>query len=124
MRFLYVVINVKDGDKALDFYSKLLDLNLVRTAKSDNHLLYFLCDQDGQTQIELKTYFADSDNSLENENKHGHFVFGVDSMAEFGQRLHSMGYEYDKEPAFIDDINSIVAYIKDPDGNEVEIVQD
>ena len=124
MRFLYVVINVKDADKALDFYSKLLDLNLVRTKKSGNHLLYFLCDQDGQTQIELKTYFSDSDNSLEKENNYGHFIFGVDSMAEFGQRLHSMGYEYDKEPVFVDDINSIVAYIKDPDGNDIEIIQD
>ena len=36
MKFLHAMIRVKDADKALDFYIKLLDMNLVRTVKLED----------------------------------------------------------------------------------------
>ncbi len=123
MRFLHVMLRTKDAEKSLDFYTKLFDMNLVRTIKLDDCVLYFLSDEDGQTQIELTANFENPENGYENGNAFGHLAFGVNSMFEFTQKLHSMGYEYLYEPFFMEEANSLIAFIKDPDGNEIEIIE-
>ncbi len=124
MKFLHAMIRVKDIDKSMDFYTKLLDMNLVRTIKLDDCILYFLSDEDGQTQIELTANFENPENGYTNGNAFGHFAFGVDSMDEFTKKLHSMGYEYLYEPYYMEEAGSTIAFIKDPDGNEIEIIAD
>lgn len=118
------MIRVKDIDKSLDFYTKLLDLNLVRTVKLEDCMLYYLSDEDGQTQVELTANFETPENGYENGNCFGHFAFGVDSMFEFTSRLKALGYEYLYEPFFMPEIETTIAFIKDPDGNEIEIIED
>lgn len=124
MKFLHAMIRTKDIDKSLDFYTKLLDMNLVRTIKLEDCILYFLSDEDGQTQIELTANFENPEDGYTNGNAFGHFAFGVDSMDEFTKRLHSMGYEYFYEPYYMEEAGSTIAFIKDPDGNEIEIIED
>ena len=124
MKFLHAMSRVKDIDKSMDFYTKLLDMNLVRTIKLDDCILYFLSDEDGQTQIELTANFENPENGYTNGNAFGHFAFGVDSMDEFTKKLHSMGYEYLYEPYYMEEAGSTIAFIKDPDGNEIEIIAD
>lgn len=124
MKFLHVMIRVKDLEKSLDFYTKLLNMNLVRTIMLEDAALYFLSDIDGQTQIELTVNFETPENGYENGNAFGHFAFGVDSMDEFTKKLHSMGYEYLYEPFYMEEAGSKIAFIKDPDGNEIEIIEE
>jgi lactoylglutathione lyase len=124
MRFLHAMIRVKDIDKSMDFYTKLLDMNLVRTLKLDDCILYFLSDEDGQTQIELTANFENPENGYENGSAFGHFGFGVNSMDEFTKKLHALGYEYVYEPFYMDEAASTIAFIKDPDGNDIEIIED
>lgn len=123
MRFLHVMIRVKDLEKSLDFYTKLLDMNMVRTIMLEDAALYFLSDEDGQTQIELTANFDTPENGYENGNAFGHFAFEVDSMDEFTKKLHSFGYEYLYEPFYMREAGSKIAFIKDPDGNEIEIIE-
>lgn len=124
MKFLHVMIRVKDLEKSLDFYTKLLNMNMVRTIMLEDAALYFLSDVDGQTQIELTANFDTPENGYENGNAFGHFAFGVDSMDEFTKKLHSMGYEYLYEPFYMEEAGSKIAFIKDPDGNEIEIIEE
>lgn len=123
MRFLHVMIRVKDLEKSLDFYTKLLDMNMVRTIMLEDAALYFLSDEDGQTQIELTANFDTPENGYENGNAFGHFAFEVDSMDEFTKKLHALGYEYLYEPFYMREAGSKIAFIKDPDGNEIEIIE-
>lgn len=123
MKFLHAMIRTKDVDKSLDFYTKLLDMNLVRTIKLDDCILYFLSDEDGQTQIEITANFENPENGYTNGNAFGHFAFGVKSMEDFDRKLKAMGYEYLYEPYYMPEADSTIAFIKDPDGNEIEIIQ-
>lgn len=123
MRFLHVMIRVKDLEKSLDFYTKLLDMNMVRTIMLEDAALYFLSDEDGQTQIELTANFDTPENGYENGNAFGHFAFEVDSMDEFTKKIHAHGYEYLYEPFYMREAGSKIAFIKDPDGNEIEIIE-
>ena len=123
MRFLHVMLRVKDIDKSMDFYTKLLDMNLVNTIKLNDCILYFLSDEDGQTQIELTSNFETPQDGYTVGNAFGHLAFGIKSFEEFTDKLHSMGFEYLYEPYYMPKADLTVAFIKDPDGNEIEIIK-
>ena len=53
MKFLHAMIRVKNIDEAMKFYTELLDLNRTGEVKLDDSTLYYLSDEDGQTQLEL-----------------------------------------------------------------------
>ena len=124
MRFLYVKLTVKDVYKSIDFYTKLLDMNMVGTVPLEENIIYFLSDEDGQTQIALS---ADFENPYIKDTKSklfGCFGFGVDSMKEFEQKLFSMGYGYSRPPFYDEGMGTTIAFIEYPDCNEIEVMED
>ncbi len=122
MKFVHVMIRVKDLDKSMRFYTELLDMNRTGEVKLDDCTLYYLSDEDGQTQIELTYNKETPENGYENGNAFGHLAFETNSMEEFSKRMQSMGYEYLYEPYFMPAVNMHIAFLKDPDGNEIEIM--
>ncbi|MBO6088241.1 VOC family protein [bacterium] len=124
MKFLHAMIRVKDINKSMDFYTKLLGMNLVRTVTLEDSILYFLSDQDGQTQIELTENFEIPENGYENGTAFGHFAFSTVSMDLFAEKMHKLGYQFLYEPFYLEEVHSKIAFIKDPDGNEIEIIED
>lgn len=122
MKFVHVMIRVKDLDKSMRFYTELLDMNRTGEVKLDDCTLYYLSDEDGQTQIELTYNKETPENGYENGNAFGHLAFETNSMEEFSKRMQSMGYEYLYEPYFMPEVNMHIAFLKDPDGNEIEIM--
>lgn|SRR5574344_13377 len=123
MKFLHSMIRVKDVKKSLDFYTNLFGMELEKEKRLDDCTLYFLSDKEGYTQIEL-TY---NDNTpkcgYDLGNGFGHFAFETDSMEDFGNSLKSMGLEYLYEPYKLTAIGSTIAFVKDPDGYEIEIIE-
>ena len=58
----------------------------------------------------------------ENGNAFGHFAFEAKSMEEFTAKMEKFGYKYLYEPFFMPEVNMYIAFLKDPDGNEIEIM--
>ena len=83
---------------------------------------YFLEDENG-IQIELTHNDEIPENGYLNGNAFGHFAFHVDSFAEFTQKMKELNYEYLYEPFDLDGKGSWIAFLNDPDGNEIELVQ-
>jgi len=122
MRFLHSMIRVKDLQKSLDFYQNLLNMTFVKKKRLDDCELYYLEDEEHYAQIEL-TYNDDIPNGgYKNGDAFGHFAFSVNSMSEFSNKLHALGYDYLYEPYEIFS-GTIIAFVKDPDGNEIELIQ-
>ena len=123
MKLLHTMIRVKDIKKSLEFYTKLFDLKLAKEKRLADCTLYFLSDEEGYTQIELTLNDETPQNGYEIGTGFGHFAFEVTSMAEFTKKLHDLGYEYLYEPYNLQGISSTIAFVKDPDGYEVELVE-
>lgn len=123
MKFLHAMIRVKDVQKSLKFYTELFDLNLVNEMKLEDCTLYFLADKDGQTQIELTANKETPEGNYELGNGFGHFAFGVDSMEDFTKKLNNFGGEYMYEPFVLPGYDMTIAFLKDPDGYEIEVIQ-
>ena len=85
--------------------------------------MHFLKGEDGDFEIELTENFDIPQNGYENGSAFGHFAVETDDMDKFDQKLKSLGYEYLYEPFIMDEARSKIAFVKDPDGNEIEIIK-
>ena len=122
MKFLHAMIRVKDLQKSLDFYQKLLNMTFVKKKRLDDCELYYLEDEEHCAQIELTYNDETPKDGYVNGNAFGHFAFSVASMDEFTQKMQNLGYEYLWEPYVIFS-GTKIAFVKDPDGNEVELIE-
>ena len=122
MKFLHAMIRVKDIDASMRFYTELLDLNRTGEVKLDDSTLYYLSDEDGQTQVELTYNNETPKEGYKNGNAFGHLAFEAKSMEEFTEKMNKFGYKYLFETYFMPEVNMHIAFLKDPDGNEIEIM--
>lgn len=123
MKILHAMIRVKNIDESMRFYCDLLGLKKTHEIKLEDCLLHFLSDGIGEFEIELTENFDTPENGYENGNAFGHFALETDNMDEFDKKLKEMGYEYLYEPFYMEEAGSKIAFVKDPDGNEIEIIE-
>ena len=123
MKFLHSMIRVKDIEKSMDFYTKVLNMKFDHKKRLDDCWLYFLNDEDGTCQIELTYNDETPANGYKNGNSFGHFAFSVDSLKEFTEKLHNAGYDYLYEPFDLNGKGTKIAFIQDPDGYEIELIE-
>jgi len=129
LKFLHSMIRVFDVQKSLDFYTRLFNLKLSKKADLEDCTLYYLKDEITGVEIELTDNFEKPDRPYSIGDNFGHFAFEVDSLDEFTAKINKLGYKYLYEPFDIvlhtDNGDEIVkaAFIKDPDGNEIELIE-
>lgn len=123
MKFLHTMIRVKDIEASLKFYTEVLDMTLEHKKRLDDCWLYFLNDKDNTCQIELTYNDETPENGYEIGSGFGHFAFAVNSMDEFTKKIERLGYEYLYEPFDLNGKGSMIAFVKDPDGYEIELIE-
>ena len=123
MKFLHSMIRVKNIDESLKFYTELFDMKLAETRRLEDCTLYFLDDESGNVQLELTYNDETPSDGYKNGNAFGHFAFYCDDMDKFTSKLNSMGYKYLYEPFDLTGKGSKIAFINDPDGNEIELIE-
>lgn len=122
MKFLHAMIRVKDVEKSLEFYRKLLNMTIAKKKRLDDCELIYLEDEEHTAQIELTVNDEIPKEGYVNGNAFGHFAFSVDSMEKFTEKLHALGYEYFYEP-YVVFSGTKIAFVKDPDNNEIELIE-
>ena len=123
MKFLHSMIRVKNIDESLKFYTELLNMKLVEKKRLDDCWLYFLSDEANTCQIELTYNDETPENGYDIGNGFGHFAFEVKSLDEFTKKLYELGYSYLYEPFDLTGKGSKIAFINDPDGYEIELIE-
>lgn len=123
MKFLHSMIRVKNIDEALRFYTELLNMKLDHTKRLDDCELYFLNDESECVQLELTYNDETPKEGYENGDAFGHFAFACDDLNEFTKKMDNLGYKYLYEPFDLNGKGSKIAFINDPDGNEIEIIE-
>lgn len=123
MKILHAMIRVKDIDASMKFYTELLGLKKTHEIKLDDCLLHFLKGEDSDFEIELTENFEIPQEGYKNGNAFGHFALETKDMNEFSRKMEELGYTYLYEPFVMPEANSKIAFVKDPDGNEIEIIE-
>ena len=123
MKFLHSMIRVKDINASMKFYTEVMNMKLNKKKRLEDCELYFLDDEEGVSQIELTYNDETPQEGYKNGNAFGHFAFSVKSLDEFTKKIQNLGYEYLYEPFDLNGKGTKIAFIKDPDGNEIELIE-
>ena len=122
MRILHTCLNVSDLDMSIGFYTKLVELKFVsrREVKQNNAEIAFLEDERGGA-IEL-THWRDKKTLIEGDN-FDHIAFAVEDVKAAVEQLRMQGVTIAMEPFSLAGSSSKIAFIKDPDGNWLELIE-
>lgn len=123
MKLLHTMIRVKDAEKSVKFYTELLNMKLDKKKRLEDCWLYFLTDEEGAVQLELTANDETPEGGYDLGQGFGHLAFSVNSLDEFSEKLNSLGYKYLYEPFDLDGKGSKIAFVQDPDGYEIELIE-
>ncbi len=125
-RFLHTMIRVFDLDKSISFYTETLGMKLLR--KNDfpegKFTLAFVGygEESEQTVIEL-THNWDQLEPYDQGNAFGHLALGVADIYKTCEDLRAVGAKIVREPGPMKHGTTIIAFIEDPDGYKIELIQ-
>jgi lactoylglutathione lyase len=122
LRILHTCLNISNLDRSIEFYTTNLALRLTsrREVKQNNAEIAFLTDDKGGA-IEL-THWRDKKSLTEGDN-FDHIAFAVDDITTVVDRLRKEGVTIALEPFSLQGSTSKIAFIKDPDGNWLELIE-
>lgn len=125
MKYLHTMIRVNHLDQSIDFYTKVLGMNLVsKTDYPDGEFtLAFL--SYGQTKedpcIELTYNYGK--HSYDLGNAFGHIALGTRDIQGTCEKVRSMGGKVVREPGPMKHGTTVIAFIEDPNGYKIELIQ-
>jgi len=125
-RMLHMMIRVKDLDKSINFYVDNLEMKLLR--KTDfpggKFTLAFVGygDEKDTTVVEL-THNWDQAEPYDLGNGFGHLALGVKDIYGICEKLKAQGVIIPRPAGPMKHGKSIIAFIKDPDGYMIELVE-
>ena len=124
-RMLHTMIRVRDLDKSIDFYTRLLGMSLMR--KNDypggRYSLAFVGygDEASQAVIEL-TYNWDQAEPYTIGSGFGHLAVGVADIYGVCEKLAAAGVKIPRPAGPVKHGTTVIAFIEDPDGYKIELI--
>ncbi len=125
-RMLHTMVRVLDLDKSVDFYTRLLGMNLIRRKdyESGRFTLAFVGygDEAKGAVIEL-THNWDQKEPYTIGSGFGHMAIGVPDIYGTCEKLAKEGVKIPRPPGPMKHGGSVIAFIEDPDGYKIELIE-
>ena len=125
MKFLHTMIRVADLDQSIAFYTKVLGMSVLDRSENSEYryTLVFVGyeNQAGGTTIEL-TYNWDT-KQYDLGNAFGHLALGADDIYATCDNIKALGGKVTREPGPVKGGSTHIAFITDPDGYQIELIQ-
>jgi lactoylglutathione lyase len=125
-RYLHTMLRVKNLEKSVDFYTRLMGMRELRRREvpEGKYTLVFVGygDEATHTVLEL-TYNWGKDDGYELGTGFGHLAIGVPDVYAACERLRREGVKITREPGPVKFGTTVIAFIEDPDGYKIELIQ-
>lgn len=125
MKFLHTMIRVADLEQSIDFYTNVLGMSVLDRFENPEYryTLVFIgnADYPDSATIEL-THNWDTD-SYDHGNAFGHMALGCEDIYAACEKIKSLGGNISREPGPMKGGTTHIAFIKDPDGYPIELIQ-
>ena len=125
MRILHTMLRVGDLQRSIDFYTKVLGMTLLRT--SDNpeyqYTLAFVGYGSNPDHAELELTYNYGTSSYELGTAYGHIAISADDIVAACDAARANGGNVTREPGPVKGGNTVIAFITDPDGYKIELIE-
>tara|TARA_B100001013_G_C24600961_1_gene438853 strand:+ start:1129 stop:1506 length:378 start_codon:yes stop_codon:yes gene_type:complete len=122
---LHTMLRVEDLDASLHFYTELMGMKLLR--RSDNkeyeYTLAFVGYGDESHATVLELTYNWGENTYDKGNAYGHIAIEVEDIYGFCGELENQGAEVYRKPGPVKGGQTIIAFVRDPDGYAIELIQ-
>jgi lactoylglutathione lyase len=121
------MLRVGDLSRSIDFYTRILGMNLLRTTErpEQKYSLAFVGfgkgNADGQAEIELT--YNHGVHQYELGTAYGHIALGVPDAYATCAAIKAAGGLVTREAGPVLGGDTIIAFVTDPDGYKIELIQ-
>jgi lactoylglutathione lyase len=129
MRLLHTMLRVGNLQRSIDFYTQALGMTLLRTVDrpEQQYTLAYLGYGPNPEHAELEFTYNYGTEKYELGNAYGHIALGMDDIAAACDKVRALtatlGGSISREPGPVKGGNTVIAFVTDPDGYKVELIQ-
>jgi lactoylglutathione lyase len=129
MQLLHTMLRVGNLQRAIDFYTQVLGMQLLRTTQrpEQQYDLAFVGYGSNPQHAEIELTYNYGVERYELGTAFGHIAIGVPDVyatcAALRDKAQALGGAVTREPGPVKGGNTVIAFVTDPDGYKIELIQ-
>ena len=125
MRILHTMLRVGDLQRSIDFYTKVMGMKLLRTTDrpEQKYSLAFVGYGDEREQAVLELTYNYGVDKYDLGTAFGHIAIAVDDAYAACEKIRAAGGNVTREPGPVKGGTTVIAFVTDPDGYKIELIQ-
>ena len=125
MRILHTMLRVGNLQRAIDFYTGVLGMKLLRTSENPEYkyTLAFVGYGSNPEHAELELTYNWGVEHYELGTAYGHIALAVPDAAAACAKIKAAGGNVTREAGPVKGGSTVIAFVTDPDGYKIELIQ-
>ena len=126
MRLLHTMLRVADLPRSIEYYTKVIGMTLLRQSENAEYkyslaFLGFEGGNPGQAEIELTYNWGTTEYEI--GTAYGHIALGMPDIYAACDKIRAAGGTVSREPGPVKGGTTVIAFVTDPDGYKIELIQ-
>jgi len=125
MRILHTMLRVGDLQRSIDFYTRVMGMQLLRTTDrpEQKYSLAFVGYGDEREHAVLELTYNYGVDRYDLGAAFGHIAIAVDDAYASCEKIRAAGGNVSREPGPVKGGATVIAFVTDPDGYKIELIQ-
>ncbi len=124
MKLIHAAIRTHNLNKSLDFYVKVFGFSVREKRYVEAHKTTLVFLKNVNTDFEIELIADDNPKPINDcENSFAHLAFQSDNIDDDAKKIKELGIVFSREPFYSIDKSMKIAFLNDPDGVMIEIIQ-
>jgi lactoylglutathione lyase len=125
MRLLHTMLRVGDLQRSIDFYTRVLGMQLLRTTErpEQKYSLAFVGYGRNPDHAEIELTYNHGVDHYELGTAFGHLALEVPDAAAACARIRAAGGAVTREAGPVQGGSTVIAFVADPDGYKIELIE-
>ena len=125
MRILHTMLRVGNLQRAIDFYTQVMGMQLLRTTDrpDQKYSLAFLGYGSNPEHAELELTYNDGVETYDMGTAYGHIAIQVANAKEACDKIAAAGGKVTRAAGPVQGGSTIIAFVTDPDGYKIELIE-
>ncbi|MFE8644247.1 lactoylglutathione lyase [Sphingomonas sp. NCPPB 2930] len=125
MRLLHTMLRVGDLQRAIDFYTQVMGMQLLRTTErpEQKYSLAFVGYGTNPEHAEIELTYNHGVDSYDLGKGYGHIALGVPDVAAACEKIKAAGGVVTREAGPVKGGTTVIAFVRDPDGYQIELIE-
>jgi lactoylglutathione lyase len=119
------MLRVGDLQRSIDFYTQVIGMQLLRKSENteNQYTLAFMGFGSNPEHAELELTYNWGVTEYDIGTAYGHIAIGVPDVAAACDRIRKAGGTVTREPGPVKGGKTVIAFVADPDGYKIELIQ-